>query len=249
MKQPITQVKMTNVAEIQYKINKKHFEIACYRNKAVNWRNGLEEDIGEVLQIEEIFENASHGVMAKKADLNKYFPNKNKREIIEIILERGELQVTDKEREVQLSNLMADVVKIIVEKCVHSVTQRRFTPDTIRLAIREIHFPLKLDQPAKKQALDCIKMLQQRYKIARGLMQIRITVDEEKAQQLQGKLEKVGVREYKSKEEKGEQVSFIYNIEPNKYRDIDQACKKMNKVTLEVLVQVIANEGAKDLEL
>ena len=127
-------------------------------------------------------------MIAKKADLNKYFPNKTKKEIIEIILERGELQVTDKEREVQLSNLLADVVKIIVEKCVHPVTKRRFTPDNIRQAIREVHFPLKLDQPAKKQALDCIKMLQTRYKITRGLMQIRVSIDQEQGETLKEKL-------------------------------------------------------------
>ena len=45
LKQPDTKVKMTNVATIRYKINNRNFEIACYRNKAVNWRNGLEEDI------------------------------------------------------------------------------------------------------------------------------------------------------------------------------------------------------------
>ena len=79
LKQPDTKVKQTNVAYIRYRINNKMFEVACYRNKAVNWRNGLEEDIAEVLQIEEIYENASHGTLAKKADLNKFFPNKTKR--------------------------------------------------------------------------------------------------------------------------------------------------------------------------
>lgn len=128
LKQPSTNVKQTNVAYIRYRINNKMFEIVCYRNKAVNWRNGLEEDLSEVLQIEEIYENASHGTLAKKADLNKFFPNKSKREIIEIILERGELQVSDKEREVHQSSILADIVKIIVEKCVHPTTKRRFTP-------------------------------------------------------------------------------------------------------------------------
>ena len=51
-----------------------------------------------MLQIEEVYENASHGTVTKKADLNKFFPNKSKTEILEIILERGELQVSDKER-------------------------------------------------------------------------------------------------------------------------------------------------------
>lgn len=66
-----------------------------------------------------------------------------------------------------------------MEKCVHPITKRRFTPETIKLAIREIHFPLKTDQNAKKQALDCIKMLQKRYKIARGEMKIKITFEKD----------------------------------------------------------------------
>lgn len=82
LKQPSTNVKMTNVATIRYKINNKNFEIACYRNKAVNWRSGMEDDVTEVLQTEEIFDNASHGTVAKKSDLNKFFPNKTKLEII-----------------------------------------------------------------------------------------------------------------------------------------------------------------------
>lgn len=86
LKQPVTNIKMTNVATIRYKVNNKNFEIACYRNKALNWRNGVEEESSEVLQAEEIFENASHGTVTKKADLNKFFPNKTKKEIIEIIL-------------------------------------------------------------------------------------------------------------------------------------------------------------------
>lgn len=45
------------------------------------------------------------------------------------------------------------------------------------MAIKDIHFPLKLDQPAKKQALECIKLLQKRYKISRGEMKIRITLE------------------------------------------------------------------------
>lgn len=50
IKQPLTNIKMTNVAIIRYKINNRMFEIACYRNKALNWRNGVEDDVSEVLQ-------------------------------------------------------------------------------------------------------------------------------------------------------------------------------------------------------
>ena len=69
---------------------------------------------------------------------------------------------------------MAEIIKFIVEKCVHPTTRRRFTPDTIRQAVKEIHFAVKTDQPAKRQALECIKQLQAHYKITRGDMRIRI---------------------------------------------------------------------------
>ena len=61
--------------------------------------------------------------------------------------------MTDKERDAQQTGLLAEIVNIIVEKCVHPVTKRRFTHDTIKQALKEVHFGVKIDQPAKKQAL------------------------------------------------------------------------------------------------
>lgn len=61
LKQPIGIVKLTNVAVIRYKIKGKNFEIACYKNKVIDWRNGIENNILEVLQIEEIFHDAEKG--------------------------------------------------------------------------------------------------------------------------------------------------------------------------------------------
>lgn len=37
---------MTNIAIIKYRTsNNQKFEIACYKNKAINWRNGVENDL------------------------------------------------------------------------------------------------------------------------------------------------------------------------------------------------------------
>ena len=69
---------MTNVAIIRYRLNQKHFEIACYKNKAIDWRNGVEKDIGEVLQVDKVFSNASHGDEAPMSELKWYFPGMNK---------------------------------------------------------------------------------------------------------------------------------------------------------------------------
>eukprot|EP00192_Tetraselmis_astigmatica_P024200 CAMPEP_0117655490 /NCGR_PEP_ID=MMETSP0804-20121206/4305_1 /TAXON_ID=1074897 /ORGANISM="Tetraselmis astigmatica, Strain CCMP880" /LENGTH=58 /DNA_ID=CAMNT_0005461841 /DNA_START=207 /DNA_END=380 /DNA_ORIENTATION=- len=48
--QPIGQKRLTNVAVVRYKKGGIRFEVACYKNKVVNWRNGTEKDLDEVLQ-------------------------------------------------------------------------------------------------------------------------------------------------------------------------------------------------------
>lgn len=52
-------MRLTNVAVVRLNKTGKRFEIACYRNKVVNWRNRVETDLDEVLQIESVFENVS----------------------------------------------------------------------------------------------------------------------------------------------------------------------------------------------
>lgn len=59
VKQPVTQVRLTNVATVKMRRMGHRFEIACYKNKVVNWRNGVETDLDEVLQIRSVFENVS----------------------------------------------------------------------------------------------------------------------------------------------------------------------------------------------
>ena len=95
------QIKLTNVAVVRLKRKGKRFEIACYKNKVVNWRNKAETDLDNVLQIERVFTNVSKGKFASQSDLKKGFGDGLKqKDIILEILEKGELQVSDKERSV-----------------------------------------------------------------------------------------------------------------------------------------------------
>jgi hypothetical protein len=38
---PAGQKRLTNIAVVRMKKHGKRFEIACYKNKVVNWRNGV----------------------------------------------------------------------------------------------------------------------------------------------------------------------------------------------------------------
>ena len=59
------------------------------------------------------------------------------------------------------------------------------------MAIKDIHFPVKLDQNPKRQGLKCIEALKKRYKLERGEMKITIAFDKLLKDELTHKLKQI----------------------------------------------------------
>lgn len=75
-----------------------------------------EKDIDEVLQTHSVFTNVSKGQVAKKEDLVSAFGKDDQTEICKLILDKGELQVSGKERQEQLDASVKDVANTIAGK-------------------------------------------------------------------------------------------------------------------------------------
>lgn len=133
--QPSNQIKLTNVSLVRLKKAKKRFEIACYKNKVLEWRNGIETDLDNVLQIQSVFLNVSKGQTAPSADLAKAFPKASVHDIILEILAKGELQVGEKERHAALERVHNEVVGIVASKLVDPKTKRVYTTGMIEKAL------------------------------------------------------------------------------------------------------------------
>jgi ribosome maturation protein SDO1 len=136
IQQPSNQIKLTNVSLVRLKKGKKRFEIACYKNKVLEWRSGIETDLDNVLQIPSVFLNVSKGQTAPSAELAKAFgKDVSVDDIILEILRKGELQVGEKERSAQLERVHNEVVSIVASKLVDPRTKRVYTPGMIAKAL------------------------------------------------------------------------------------------------------------------
>ena len=122
IKTPVNQKILTNVAIVRLKKAKRNFELACYRNKVIDWRNKREDDLGEVLQVDQVFADVAKGIKATKDDLKKQFPSMNHDEIIMEILNKGDFQVSELEREDQFENLKLEIANMLCKMCVNSET-------------------------------------------------------------------------------------------------------------------------------
>ncbi|CCW60565.1 unnamed protein product [Phytomonas sp. EM1] len=176
MQVPLSQRRHTNVAVVRYTRKGVRLEIACYKNKVISYRSGTEDRLDEVLQVDRIFSNVSRGHIAPEKDIQAVFgPNMSTEDAIKYMLIHGELQVAQHERTAEVDEIFKDIALIISQKCINSNTQRPFPCFVIEQALREIGAGVKLDQPAKKQALSLIHQLveSQIIPISRANMKLR----------------------------------------------------------------------------
>jgi len=136
IQQPSNQIKLTNVSLVRLKKGKKRFEVACYKNKVLEWRSGIETDLDNVLQIPNVFLNVSKGQTAPSAELAKAFgKGASLDDIILEILRKGEMQVGEKERSAQLERVHNELVGIVASKLVDPRTRRVYTTGMIEKAL------------------------------------------------------------------------------------------------------------------
>lgn len=227
--------RLTNVSVIRLKRGGKRFEvrahararrltlqIACYKNKVREWRSGVETDLDEVLQVENVFINVSKGQLASKDDLQKAFGTSEVPEVIREILQKGELQVGEKERSHELSSLWLDIATQVAQMCVDPGSQRPYTVGMIEKAMKDIHYSVKTGKSAKSQALDVIKQLQAKNTISieRSRMRVRVTLPTKEAKRLKDKV--VPLVEKVEDEDWADEWELVAVIDPGSLRQINE---------------------------
>lgn len=233
---PVNQVRLTNVAVVRMKKGGKRFEIACYKNKVMSWRNKTEKDLDEVLQTSTVFNNVSKGQVAKKDDLKKSFGTDDLTTICLEVLAKGELQVSEKERHDHLESKYRDIATIVSEMCVNPETKRPYTVTVIERAMKEdIHYSINMNRNAKQQALQVIKLLQENISIERAQMRLRLYVPGKNSKNVKEKIKHI-LKTIET-EEFTSGLEIVCLIDPGGYRQIEEIISRetRGKGSVEVL--------------
>lgn len=177
---PHSQQRHSNVAVVRLTNGSSRIEVACYKNKVIAFRNGAESEIDEVVQIERIFSSVSRGEFASKSEIaNVIGAELSNRDAIKHVLQHGTLQVASGERSMSSEEMLRDVCTIVAQKVVHPTTKRPYTALFIADAMKAAGITLRLDQPAKKQAMQAVKTLcsTQVVPVMRAQMRLQISAD------------------------------------------------------------------------
>jgi len=246
---PTNQIRLTNVAVVRMKKSGKRFEIACYKNKVVSWRSNVEKDIDEVLQTHTVFTNVSKGQVAKKEDLMKAFGKEDVTEVCKEILQKGELQVSDKERHSQLDAMMKDIATTVSDKCVNPETKRPYPVSMIEKAMKDLHFSINPNRNAKQQALTVIPQLKAIMPLERAQMRVRVVFSGKDSRKIRERLVKL-TTSVESENWEGGELNMVCLIDPGHYREVDEIVHsvKGSSGLLELLNLKEVTEGEELLE-
>lgn len=195
----------------------------------------------EVLQSLTVYSNVSKGILAKSKDLYAAFKTTDQSYICKEILEKGELQVAGKERELQLSSQFRDIATIVMQKTINPETQHPYTINMIERLMHEIHFAIDPHSSSKKQALEVIKELQEHFPIKRAPMRLRLIVPERYFSTL---IEKLGGwnANVVLKDASDGMPTVVCEIDPGHFRDCDAFVRSIQG-KLEILAVSVFLEG------
>jgi ribosome maturation protein SDO1 len=184
-----------------------------------------ETDLDEVLQTTAVFANVGRGVLAAEADVAAAFGTTDAEAVCRRILAEGDVQVSDREREVEAAALFKDVAAAVAARCVHPGTGRPYTATMVERALRGAGAALDPKRPAKAQALEAIALLKGAgLPIERARMRLRVTAPAAGAGEVRAALASVGaVVETSDLSLDGAEVSIVCLADPGAYRAVHAA--------------------------
>lgn len=153
-----------------------HFEILVKPNKALDYRNGKIAGITEVLAAETIFSDANKGTRVGDDEIRKVFGTIDPLKVADVILKKGQLQLTTEQRRKMVEDKRKQVIDYISHQAVDPKTNLPHPPMRIENAMEQIRYPIDPYKSVEEQAKDIVKLLRPILPLKVEQLQIAVTI-------------------------------------------------------------------------
>jgi len=136
-----------------------HYEILVKPDDALNFKLGRKKNISNILVIETIFTDASKGLRPSENKLRENFGTDDVSKIAEIILKRGELQLTIDQRRRLIEEKRKQIVAFISRNCLDPRTSFPHPPLRIEQSMKQVKLVIDPFKSGEEQAKDVIEKL------------------------------------------------------------------------------------------
>lgn len=153
------------------------FEILVDPNLAHDFREKEDKpEISDIVAVEDVFLDAHKGDRAPTDLLNKVFKTTDIPEIVSMILEKGEIQLTTEQRRKMQEEKRKKIIALLSRNCINPTTKAPHPPGRIEMALEEARFNVDPFKNPEAQMNDALKALRPVIPIRMEMAQIAVKV-------------------------------------------------------------------------
>jgi len=175
-----------------YKKGGKTFQIDVDPDLAMDFKEGKDVEIREVLKVQDIFSDAKKGNLAKGTDLVEFFGTEDVLEVAGKIIKEGEVQVSAQYRNKIKDNKRKQLIDIIHRNAVDPSNHLPHPVTRLEAAFEEAKVRVDEKKTAQEQLDDVMKQLRPIIPLKFEIKKIEIKIPSELAGKAYGKVINLG---------------------------------------------------------
>jgi ribosome maturation protein SDO1 len=181
-----------NLSIARYKKEGNTYEIVIEPDPAIEFKEGKDVPILDILHSEQIFADAQRGQLAPENTFQSVFGTTKIVEIAKIIITDGAVHITAEHRKRQIEKKRRQIVTHIQKRGIDPRTKAPHTPARIELAMEEAKVHVDEFKAVEVQVKDIVKKLQPILPISFETKRIRILLGTQHAHSLFGYVQSIG---------------------------------------------------------
>jgi len=183
---------MTDVTLVRYSFEGEKFEIMVKPDPALDYKLGKKKDLSAVLVSDEIYTDSGKGTRPSAEKLLKAFKTEDQTEIAQIILQKGDLNLTTDQRRKMIDEKKKQIVHFITKTYVDPKTHLPHPPLRIEQAIKDSRVSVDPQKSVDEQVKDIVEKLRSIIALKSENLQLEIIVPAQYASQSYAVLKSVG---------------------------------------------------------
>jgi ribosome maturation protein SDO1 len=183
---------MVDVTLVRYSFEGEKFEIMVKPDPALDYKMGKKKDISSVLVSDEIYTDSGKGTRPSAEKLLKAFKTEDQTEIAQIILEKGDLNLTTDQRRKMVEDKKKQIVNYIAKTYVDPKSHLPHPPLRIEQAMKDGRVSVDPQKSVDEQVKDVVEQLRSIIALKSENLKLEITIPAQFASQSYAVLKSVG---------------------------------------------------------
>ncbi|MEJ2260452.1 MAG: ribosome assembly factor SBDS [Nitrosopumilaceae archaeon] len=183
---------MADVTVVKYSFEGEKFEILVKPDPALDYKLGKKKDISSVLVSDDIYTDSSKGTKPSTEKLLKAFKTEDQTEIAQIILKKGDLNLTTDQRRKMVDEKKKQLVEFIAKTYVDPRTHLPHPPIRIEQALKDARVSIDPQKSVDEQVKDIVEKLRSIIPLKSENLSLEITIPAQFASQSYAVLKSVG---------------------------------------------------------